>query len=55
MTGKEAKTEFIIVRKTKADKAEIVAAAERHGYKNLTHFVDDAIRYFIKEADRSRG
>jgi uncharacterized membrane-anchored protein len=43
------------IRKTKADKAEIMAAAERHGYKNLTHFVDDAIRYFIKESDRSRG
>ena len=51
----ENKTVFKPLRLTADDWRQIQAAMARHGYDNWAQFARDAIRYFIKEADRSRG
>ena len=51
----ENKTIFKPLRLTADDWVRVQAAMKRHGYDTWAQFVRDAIRYFIEQADRSRG
>ena len=53
--NKETKDVFIQVRYEPTKKAQVISDAQRLGYRYTGDMVREAVDYFVKMADRSRG